>query len=378
LPSAKSGVEEIATVQSGQTQTGAPQGEQAAAPAPAAQTGTQKPGHVGDSTDVAKPDTSHPAAADTSATDPSVMATQQAAALTQSVAAPSSLASPGFGLEFRTAPMATGKTSSVNPIADTAKGAASRQADSPTKGKATASDLRSKRTDDAKDDTQTINETAVTANGVAARVYETPGSVNHSAGESKGAFEAAGLQQITQGVQPAVSGHGPELAQSAGVSTETAAKAAQVPSDNQAMTGVSSAQLVQSMHSSEMKLGMQSAEFGNISISTSLNHQALSAQISIDHSELGRALAVHLPAIEEKLGSAYGVQAKVELRDTNNPSQSNESGYSNSGQQSRDQRQSQTGAGATGLGAVYQRAASLAVSTTTLAAAGTSRLDIRI
>ena len=90
---------------------------------------------------------------------------------------------------------------------------------------------------------------------------------------------------------------------------------ADVPAEAVLIPGASSAQLIQSAGPSEMRLGMHSAEFGNISISTSLNHQAISAQISLDHSELGRALAVHLPAIEEKLGTAYGLHARVEVRD---------------------------------------------------------------
>jgi hypothetical protein len=129
---------------------------------------------------------------------------------------------------------------------------------------------------------------------------------------------------------------------------------------------------------------MQSAEFGNISISTSLNHQALSAQISIDHSELGRALAAHLPAIEEKLGTAYGVQAKVELRDSNNPSHSGEPGYSNSGQQSKEQRQAQAGGAQAGTAQGAATAIGTEMTTrmsafTNAAAAGAGpRLDIRI
>ncbi len=85
--------------------------------------------------------------------------------------------------------------------------------------------------------------------------------------------------------------------------------------DPAALAGASSAQLIQSAGQTEMRLGMHSAEFGNISISTSVSHQAISAQISLDHSELGRALAVHLPAIEEKLGAAYGLHARVQVRD---------------------------------------------------------------
>ena len=65
-----------------------------------------------------------------------------------------------------------------------------------------------------------------------------------------------------------------------------------------------------------MRVGMHSAEFGSISIATSVTPGGLAAQISLDHGELGRALAAHLPGIEEKLGSTLGLSAKVEVRDT--------------------------------------------------------------
>lgn len=141
---------------------------------------------------------------------------------------------------------------------------------------------------------------------------------------------------------------------------------------------LSGAQLIQSAHSSEMKLGMQSAEFGNISISTSLNHQALSAQISIDHSALGHALSTHLPAIEEKLGSAYGVQAKVELRDTGARSSANNAG-SDAGQNS--QSRSGTPGRSTGQASGWKvGSVNSTISSPTLSSSNSSsaRLDIRI
>jgi len=156
----------------------------------------------------------------------------------------------------------------------------------------------------------------------------------------------------------------------------TAAPAPVAQADVHAMSSVNSAQLIQSAQHSEMRVGMQSAEFGNISISTSLNHQALSAQISTDHLELGRALAVHMPAIEEKLSSAYGVQARVEVRDGGNGGSS--SSYSNSGQQSNESRQSRgSNAFSAGSAAANQRMP-LIGSTTGSIAAESPRLDIRV
>ncbi len=84
-----------------------------------------------------------------------------------------------------------------------------------------------------------------------------------------------------------------------------------------AVPSLSGAQLVQTMHGSEMKVGLNSAEFGKISIQTAVTHQTLSAQISTEHIELSRALAVHLPAMEQRLGNAYGLHTRVEIRDSN-------------------------------------------------------------
>jgi hypothetical protein len=135
---------------------------------------------------------------------------------------------------------------------------------------------------------------------------------------------------------------------------------------------VNSAQLIQSVHRSEMRLGMQSAEFGNISISTSLNHQSLSAQISVDHPELGRALAVHLPAMEQKLGSAYGLQAKVDLNGGNS------SASTASGQDSQGGRQQQSGNKVANPLIAGVAPVSTAALPMEIVATGSVRLDIRI
>ena len=133
-----------------------------------------------------------------------------------------------------------------------------------------------------------------------------------------------------------------------------------------------------------MRLGMHSAEFGNISISTSVSHQAISAQISLDHSELGRALAVHLPAIEEKLGSAYGLHARVEVRDESAASRpATDSGQQGGGSQE------QTGGGQSKSGSTVSTVKEgntvkvgsntfVTSSPSSAAPAERSRLDIRI
>jgi hypothetical protein len=136
---------------------------------------------------------------------------------------------------------------------------------------------------------------------------------------------------------------------------------------------VHSAQIIQAMHQSEMRMGMNSAEFGNISITTSVTHQTLSAQISLDHAELSRALAIHLPSIEEKLGSAYGLQARVEVRDNSATSQGDASG--------RDRSNAQGHGKASGSASLTPSPAVLAMSasqSTSSLPAASARLDIMI
>ena len=141
--------------------------------------------------------------------------------------------------------------------------------------------------------------------------------------------------------------------------------------DAGAMPGVSSAHLVQSLHQSEMRLGMNSSEFGAISISTSVSRQTVSAQISVDHSELSRALSLHLPAVEERLGHAYGLQAKVEVRDGSSSS------YGSSQQRAREEAK-QRGSFAPVAAPVIQsniRSTSIAGAVTALSE---MRLDVRV
>jgi hypothetical protein len=80
-----------------------------------------------------------------------------------------------------------------------------------------------------------------------------------------------------------------------------------------AAAGISTARLIQSMSESEMRVGMHSAEFGDISIRTSVSQQQLMAQISVDHGELGSAIAAHLPSLASKLGGEFGLHTSIEV-----------------------------------------------------------------
>jgi hypothetical protein len=77
---------------------------------------------------------------------------------------------------------------------------------------------------------------------------------------------------------------------------------------------------------------MRSAEFGDISIRTSVSQQQVTTQISLDHGELSKAISAHIPAMQEKMGNEYGRSAVVEV---------NHSGMAFSGERGPSQHQEQ-------------------------------------
>ena len=79
---------------------------------------------------------------------------------------------------------------------------------------------------------------------------------------------------------------------------------------------LNSVQVLSRISGTEMRVGVRSEDFGSVSVAASLSPGSMVAQISLDHGALSRALAAHLPGMEEKLGTALGVNARVELRDT--------------------------------------------------------------
>jgi hypothetical protein len=81
----------------------------------------------------------------------------------------------------------------------------------------------------------------------------------------------------------------------------------------QALPVINTAKLIQSMGQSEMRVGMRSTEFGNISISTSSTRDLISAQISLDHGELARTLTAHLPEMQARLGGNQPMDVRIEM-----------------------------------------------------------------
>jgi hypothetical protein len=94
-------------------------------------------------------------------------------------------------------------------------------------------------------------------------------------------------------------------------------------------SSINTARLVQSMSESEMRVGMHSSEFGDISIRTSVSQQQMVAQITLDHGDLSQAIAAHASTLQAKLGEDYGIHASIEVHNLgsgfgNDPGQSSQ------------------------------------------------------
>jgi hypothetical protein len=117
-----------------------------------------------------------------------------------------------------------------------------------------------------------------------------------------------------------------------------------VPADTEtpAASGVNAAHLIQMLGQTGMQVGMHSAEFGDISIRTLVSQQQMTAQISVDHGDLGRAIAAHVPTVQTKLGDQFGIHASIQVNH-GGASFSGEQGSSSGGQQKTYRSPAQTG-----------------------------------
>jgi hypothetical protein len=62
-----------------------------------------------------------------------------------------------------------------------------------------------------------------------------------------------------------------------------------------------SAKLVERLGQAELRVGVQVGDMGGVDIRTSITHNQLTAEISVEHSELGHMLAANLPSLQNKL-----------------------------------------------------------------------------
>jgi hypothetical protein len=136
------------------------------------------------------------------------------------------------------------------------------------------------------------------------------------------------------------------------------------------MSGISTARLMQTMGSSEMRMGMHSSEFGNISIRTSVSQQQIQAQISVDHSGLGSALSGHINSIQSKLGSDYGLNANIQLNQSGASFSSDRNGSQQQQARAADRPTASPDAPAT-------QQTDLVMPAVAIGAGGNYRLDIR-
>jgi hypothetical protein len=153
------------------------------------------------------------------------------------------------------------------------------------------------------------------------------------------------------------------------------------------LPAINSARLIQNMGQTEMRVGMRSAEFGNISISTFSGRDSISAQISVDHGELAKTIAAGLPEMQARLGGNQGMNVRVEMngtgtmgQGTGTTGQGSSSGTQNgSDDQSRGNRP-QPGDAASGYAGnriAGQPYATVPAATLTSEGRGGARLDIR-
>jgi hypothetical protein len=171
----------------------------------------------------------------------------------------------------------------------------------------------------------------------------------------------------------------PTPASTAGIAAKTTDNTAPASTTApQALPVINTAKLIQSIGQSEMRVGMRSNEFGSISISTSATRDSISAQISLDHGELAKTLAVHLPEMQARLGGNQAMDVRIDMNGagTRQGSGTSDSMANGSSDQSRSGRQQAGNAAASysGNNVAEQQLPPAAAAITT----GYTRLDIRV
>jgi hypothetical protein len=138
-----------------------------------------------------------------------------------------------------------------------------------------------------------------------------------------------------------------------------------------ASSGIDAAKLIQRMGETEMRVGMRSSEFGEISIRTSVSQQQMLMQISLDHSDLSQAISSHVSATQAKLGDDHGLHALIEV---NNQGSSFSGGSGESGSREQKAFTSSSRSQSTAVLPEVEKAANVGAMT---GVASEHRLDIR-
>jgi hypothetical protein len=127
---------------------------------------------------------------------------------------------------------------------------------------------------------------------------------------SKSVLTTADLSQVGRG-QPTAAPAGREaVASSANINLPPTHSATPPVSD----AGV--AKVLQSAMRGDVRVGVQTEAFGRVTIQTVAGNGQLSAQLSLENAKQSAALALHLPAVEQRLTQQYGLNASVNLAST--------------------------------------------------------------
>jgi flagellar hook-length control protein FliK len=78
------------------------------------------------------------------------------------------------------------------------------------------------------------------------------------------------------------------------------------------------AKLVERMGQTELRLGIQAGEFGNVDIRTSMVRNQFTAEISVERGELSKALAAELPGLQSRLSEQRVPTANIILQNQTN------------------------------------------------------------
>ncbi|HZD31233.1 MAG TPA: hypothetical protein VE779_06185 [Candidatus Angelobacter sp.] len=152
---------------------------------------------------------------------------------------------------------------------------------------------------------------------------ESAGALHGRAGESAGhsSGDHLALSPEMHGVANGAGRAGSSGKATSDFSSQAAGTAAGRDTDDPQLTDnltmpvtVNAAHLAERMKESEINLSVRSVDFGNVAIHTAMSHERLSAQISLEHNELGKAIAGDVPALQSKLSQEHGIQASIEVQ----------------------------------------------------------------
>ncbi len=132
---------------------------------------------------------------------------------------------------------------------------------------------------------------------------------------------------------------------------------------------VNTAKLVAGLAQAEFRVGMQSREFGQIDIRTSVARHEFTAQISVEHSEVAKVMASDLPGLYNRLAEQQVPVANIQIQ---HQGFSTSAGFDREAQQQAPSSQSQS------TSSTVTEPAPMPIQHAFQEAASTGRLDIRI